>query len=110
MWLIHVVHIGGFLGCMDLIMHVVDISFGMNWRFCEVCGDNWCLEGDFNVVRLLHEKFNSSRFTRSMRMFNDLIGEMSLIDPPLANSRYTWSNFRDNPICYRLDRFLFSRG
>ena len=38
------VHIGGFLGCMDLIMHVVDISFGMNWRVCEVCGDNWCLE------------------------------------------------------------------
>ena len=109
MWLIHVVHIGGFLGYMDLIMPL-DISFGMNWRACGVCVVIIGVWGDFNVVRFLHEKFNSSRFTRSTRMFNDLIGEISLIDPPLANFRYTWPNFRDNPICCRLNRFLFSRG
>lgn len=31
-----------------------------------------------------------------------------MIDPPLANAQFTWSDFRDDPICCQLDRFLFT--
>ena len=72
------------------------------------CGDKWCLGGDFNVVRNVQEKFNSNRNTRSMRMFDDLVRELNLKDPPLCNGQYTWSNFRQQPVCCRLDRFLVS--
>ena len=64
--------------------------------------------GDFNVIRRVSEKFNSSTSTTSMTYFNSLIGELRLVDPPLSNARFTWSNFRDHPICCRLDRFLFT--
>ena len=33
-----------------------------------------------------------------------------LVRSPLTNGEYTWSNFRENPTCSRLDRFLFSPG
>lgn len=75
-----------------------------------VFANNWCIAGDFKVVRFLIEKFNSSRNTRSMEMFYEVIGELELIDPPLANAQFTWSNFCEDPICYCLDRFLFSAG
>lgn len=73
-----------------------------------ICGPRWCLGGDFNVVRFAREKNKPVRARRSMRMFNEIISELSLIDPPLANGDYTWSNFRDNPTCSRIDRFLFT--
>ena len=74
----------------------------------ELCGARWCLGGDFNVVRKVTEKFNSSTITRSMREFDSLIRELDLVDPTLSNAMFTWSNFRDHPICSRLDRFLFT--
>ena len=76
----------------------------------EICGDNWCLGGDFNVVRNIGEKRNSLSNTRSMRIFDELIRELELQDPPLNNAQFTWSNFRKQPICCRLDRFLLASG
>ena len=64
-----------------------------------ICGDKWCLGGDFNVVRTVQEKFNSNRNTRSMRMFDALIRELNLTDPSLCNGQFTWSNFRQHPVC-----------
>ena len=66
--------------------------------------------GDFNVIREVREKLNSSSTTRSMKVFDELIREMGLMDPPLRNAKFTWSNFREQPICCRLDRFMFSVG
>ena len=74
----------------------------------EICDDRWCVGGDFNVVRRVSEKFNSSTNTRSMKDFDYLIGELELVDPHLNNAKFTWSNFRHQPICSRLDRFLFT--
>ena len=74
----------------------------------EICGGNWCLGGDFNVVRNIGEKRNSMSNTRNMRIFDELIRELELQDPPLNNAQFTWSNFRELPICCRLDRFLLS--
>ena len=73
-----------------------------------LCGDKWCIGRDFNVVRNLREKFNSNRTTRSMRLFDELVRELNLKDPPLRNGQFTWSNFRDQPVCCRLDRFFHS--
>lgn len=33
-----------------------------------------------------------------------------LIDPPLTNSKFTWSNLRVQPTLFKLDRFLYSTG
>ena len=54
-----------------------------------ICGDKWCLGGDFNVIRTVQEKFNSNRNTRSMRMFDKLIRELNLKDLPLCNGQFT---------------------
>ena len=74
----------------------------------EICRRKWCLSGDFNVVRNTGEKRNSLTNTRGMRIFDELIKELELRDPPLINAQFTSSNFRKHPICGRLDRFLFS--
>ena len=43
-----------------------------------------------------------------MRCFDEFINESGLLDPPLRNVAFTWSNMQVDPICKRLDRFLFS--
>ena len=46
----------------------------MKWRGWEVfVGINGCIRGDFNVVREVREKLNSSSITRSMKIFDELI-------------------------------------
>ena len=76
---------------------------------CELCGEKWCLGGDFNVVRNIGEKSNSLSNTRSMRIFNELIRELELQDlrliilnshgPTSENNRYAvdWIGF----LCHR---------
>lgn len=68
----------------------------------------WCLGGDFNAIRFSHEKRGASRITRSMRGFNKFVNDYALVNPPLLNATFTWSNFQDLPSCNRLDRFLFN--
>ena len=75
----------------------------------EICNDRWCVRGDFNVVRRVTKKFNSITYTRSMREFDYLIGELELVDPNLVNAMFTWSIFRHHPICSRLDRFFIQQ-
>ncbi len=41
-------------------------------------------------------------------MFSDLINELELIDLPLGNQNFTWSNMQDRPTLVKLDRFLIS--
>ena len=48
--------------------------------------------------------------TLSMRDFDDFVRDCELIDPPLRNAFFTWSNLQENTVCKRLDRFLFSIG
>ncbi|RVW39538.1 putative ribonuclease H protein [Vitis vinifera] len=33
---------------------------------------------------------------------------LELLDPPLRNASFTWSNLQESPVCKRLDRFLYS--
>ena len=59
----------------------------------------WCVGGDFNVIRRSSEKLGGSRVTPSMRSFDEFITESELIDPPLNNASFTWSNLQAVPIC-----------
>ncbi|RVW69351.1 Transposon TX1 uncharacterized 149 kDa protein [Vitis vinifera] len=68
----------------------------------------WCVGGDFNVIRRSSEKLGGSRLTSSMRDFDSFIRESELLDPPLRNASFTWSNMQESPVCKRLDRFLYS--
>ena len=52
----------------------------------------WCVGGDFNVIRRISEKLGDSRLTFNMRCFDEFIRESGLLDPPLRNAAFTWSN------------------
>ncbi|RVX06252.1 Transposon TX1 uncharacterized 149 kDa protein [Vitis vinifera] len=56
----------------------------------------------------ISEKMGDSSLTVNMRCFDEFIRESGLLDPPLRNAAFTWSNMQVDPICKRLDRFLFS--
>ncbi|KAJ9703126.1 hypothetical protein PVL29_004763 [Vitis rotundifolia] len=68
----------------------------------------WCVGGDFNVIRRSSEKLGGSSLTPSMKDFDSFIRECELLDPPLRNASFTWSNMQESPVCKRLDRFLYS--
>ncbi|KAJ9707044.1 hypothetical protein PVL29_002161 [Vitis rotundifolia] len=68
----------------------------------------WCVGGDFNVIRRSSEKLGGSSLTSSMKDFDSFIRECELLDPPLRNASFTWSNLQESPVCKRLDRFLYS--
>ena len=70
-----------------------------------VCSPNWCVGGDFNVIRFPSEKSNGGRETNSIKMFNEFIREAELTDPKLINASFTWSNLREEVVCCRLDIF-----
>ncbi|RVW40362.1 hypothetical protein CK203_092442 [Vitis vinifera] len=63
----------------------------------------WCVGGDFNVIRRISEKMGDSRLTINMRRFDEFIRESGLLDPPLRNAAFTWSNMQVDPICKRFE-------
>lgn len=54
----------------------------------------WILVGDFNLVRWLIDCSGGIRSFGLMNEFNDLIMDLALIDVPLRNKSFTWSNKR----------------
>lgn len=69
----------------------------------------WFLVGDFNVVRWLIDCSNLARDFGLMFSFNDLIRNLQLMDVPLLNHSYTYSNKQLALSLSRLDRcFLTS--
>ena len=68
----------------------------------------WYVGDDFNVIKRSSEKFEGSSLTSSMKDFHSFIRECELLDPPLQNSSFTWSNLQESPVYKRLDRFLYS--
>ena len=56
----------------------------------------WCVGGDFNVIRRTSEKLGGSRVTPSMR-------DCELIDPPLRNASFTWSNLQKKKTLFAKD-------
>lgn len=70
-----------------------------------------CLGGDFNSVRLEHERSGISNTInkRDIRAFDEFICEANLIDLQSHGRKYTW--YRPNASCKsRLDRFLVNNS
>ncbi|RVW98663.1 hypothetical protein CK203_032244 [Vitis vinifera] len=60
-------------------------------------------EGSFWLTSVrISEKMGDSRLTVNMRCFDEFIRESGLLDPPLRNAAFTWSNMQVDPICKRL--------
>ncbi|KAJ9675680.1 hypothetical protein PVL29_024549 [Vitis rotundifolia] len=104
---------------------VVIGSFSVSVKFLlDGCGPLWLsaiygpnsplLRKDFWVElldifrRRRSEKLGGSSFTSSMRDFDGFIRDCELLDLPLRNAPFTWSNMQESPVCKRLDRFLYS--
>ena len=72
------------------------------------------LQGDFcnrilvNLVLCCIQKIFFKLNTLGLKSSLVIIRESELIDPPLNNASFTWSNLQAVPIRKRLDRFLFS--
>jgi hypothetical protein len=71
-------------------------------------GGPWCIGGDFNIVRFPSEKLREGRLTGAMTNFSNFIAKLGLIDLPLLEGQFTWSNNQDPPSKSRIDRFLVS--
>ena len=68
----------------------------------------WCVGGDFNVIRRSSKKLGGSSLTSSIKDFDSFVRECELLDPPLRNASFTWSNMQESPVCKRLDCFVFA--
>nr|CAD1831627.1 unnamed protein product [Ananas comosus var. bracteatus] len=77
---------------------------------CDRAGDRWTALGDFNVMLSVQDKNGAPTNVSEILQFREVINEIGLIDLPLLNRTYTWSNGRRNPTLERLDRALISQG
>lgn len=68
----------------------------------------WMISGDFNMIRFSHEKNNANFRFAEAEAFNDCINDMSLIELPLTDRSFTWSNKRSRPTLERLDRVFIN--
>ena len=64
--------------------------------------------GDFNVVRFPSEKLGAGRHMREIQNFSEFIFELGLVDLPLLEGQFTWSNNQDPPAKSCIDCFLVS--
>lgn len=68
----------------------------------------WIFSGDFNMIRYAHEKNNNNFRLAEAEYFNDCINDMCLIELPLLDRNFTWSNRRASPTLERLDRVFIN--
>ncbi|XP_071680068.1 uncharacterized protein [Lolium perenne] len=64
--------------------------------------------GDFNLVRSPCDKSNGNINTTEAASFNDFINNLGLLEIPLLDRQFTWSNQQSPPILARLDRVLIN--
>lgn len=72
---------------------------------CKYC---WVLCGDFNFTRNQSERRGKTWSVKASNMFNDLIRYLEMLDLPMKNQAFTWSNMQTRPTMAKLDRFLIS--
>ena len=51
---------------------------------------DWCLFGDFNVIRYPAEGLGCNSFSPAMFKFSDFIAKHLPVDLPLVGGEYTW--------------------
>ena len=66
----------------------------------------WALVGDFNLIWFPGDKSNDNFDVHEASIFNEFINDSSLLEIPLLDRRYTWTNNQSEPTLVRLDRAL----
>jgi exonuclease III len=66
----------------------------------------WAILGDFNMIRRKNEKNKGPINSRLMRLFNNSIDSLQLMELDLHGRLFTWSNEQNDPTMSRIDRFL----
>lgn len=69
----------------------------------------WSLGGDFNEIKDITERVGCLRMERGMRDFVEFINNMELVDIPMIERKFTWTNYQYHTILSWLDRFLLSQ-
>uniref|UniRef100_A0A0E0D6M1 Uncharacterized protein n=1 Tax=Oryza meridionalis TaxID=40149 RepID=A0A0E0D6M1_9ORYZ len=64
----------------------------------------WLLVGDFNLIRSPSEKNNDNFHASLAAKFNGVLDCLALLELPLLDRLFTWTNKRDSPVLARLDR------
>jgi endonuclease/exonuclease/phosphatase family metal-dependent hydrolase len=59
--------------------------------------------GDFNLIRSPENRNRSGGNTNEMLLFNDIINHLDLIEVPLKDRAFTWSNMQNNCLLENLD-------
>lgn len=84
------------------------------WKELSIMNDiwslPWCICGDFNEVRLMHERQGCSRTSRGMQDFGHFFDIHDLIDIRIQGSRYTWIGSSSSFTSSKLDRFVINGG
>ncbi|CAN6180303.1 unnamed protein product [Urochloa humidicola] len=70
----------------------------------------WLLVGDFNLVRDTGDKNNGHINHALCSAFNDTVDALGVIELPLLERLFTWSNMREQPTLARFDRAFFSNA
>lgn len=69
----------------------------------------WLLFGDFNMTRSPADKNTDTFSLPEYSMFNEAINTMELIELPLRDRAFTWTNSWDNLTLVRLDRAFINQ-
>lgn len=75
------------------------------WLKANSC-EPWCIGGDFNEIKSPSERVGCVRVDRGMSDFIEFCNSMELCDLPMIGRKFTWTNYQDQAIHSRLDRFL----
>src|ERR1041385_638698 len=59
--------------------------------------------GDFNYIRYPHNRSRGQGDTQHMLQFNESISNLALVEIPLKDRAFTWSNMQDAPLLEKLD-------
>nr|CAD1817044.1 unnamed protein product [Ananas comosus var. bracteatus] len=68
----------------------------------------WTVLGDFNVLLSANDKTGPTTSISDILKFREVVHELGLVDLPILNKSFTWTNGRCAPTLERLDRAFVS--
>lgn len=71
-------------------------------------GDRWVIGGDFNMILRIEERLGEGNYSGEVEEFREVVDRLNLVNIPLLEGKWTWSNSRETPTCLRIDWFLLS--
>jgi hypothetical protein len=60
--------------------------------------ENWLFVGDFNFMRSQENRNKPGGDINDMFLFNEIIGQLGLLEIPIKGRAYTWSNMQHDPL------------